>query len=141
RPTARRLRALTLVELLLVIGIIAILISILLPPLSHANEAARKAQCLSNLRQTHLAVVLYANTYRDAVPLGCWGGPPGYHQQNYMVWRLGQNVPIMFGLLWATNLLKAPQAFFCPSEIHPDNSRSEERRVGKEDRFQDEHKY
>ena len=115
-------RGFTLVELVVVIGIIAVLIAILLPVLGKAREAAQKAQCLSNLRQTHLALVLYASAYKDAVPLGCWGGPPGYHQQNYMVWRLGQNVPIMFGLLWATNLLKAPQAFFCPSEIHPDNS-------------------
>ena len=120
RP-CRRGRAFTLVELLVVIGIIAVLISILLPTLGRAREAAKKAQCLSNLRQTHLALMLYANAYKDAAPLGCWGGPPGYHQQNYMVWRLGQNVPIMFGLLWSTNLLKAPQTFYCPSEIYADS--------------------
>jgi hypothetical protein len=39
-----------------------------------------------------------------------------------MVWRLGQSTPIMFGLLWTTKLLQEPQAFYCPSEIHPDNS-------------------
>jgi prepilin-type N-terminal cleavage/methylation domain-containing protein len=111
----------TLVELLVVIGIIAVLIAILLPTLARAREAAQRATCLSNIRQTHLGLVLYASAYKDSVPLGCWGGPPSYHQQNYMVWRQGQNVPIMFGLLWTTGLLKAPQAFFCPSEIHPDN--------------------
>src|SRR5205823_14948902 len=95
RPTHRRQSGgFTLVELRVVIGIIAVLIAILLPTLAKAREAAQKAQCLSNIRQTHLVLVLYANAYKDGVPLGCWGGPPGYHQQNYMAWRLGQNVPI-----------------------------------------------
>src|SRR5436309_4816419 len=122
RPTHRRQSGgFTLVELLVVIGIIAVLIAILLPTLAKAREAAQKAQCLSNIRQTHLALVLYANAYKDGVPLGCWGGSAnGYHQQNYMAWRLNQNVPIMFGLLWSTGLMKTPQAFYCPSEIYPD---------------------
>src|SRR5256885_12523802 len=92
-----RRRAFTLVELLVVIGIIAVLISILLPSLARAREAANRTQCLSNMRQLYTALVMYSNQSKEAVPLGCWGG---YHQQNYMVWRLGQNQPIMFGLLW-----------------------------------------
>jgi prepilin-type N-terminal cleavage/methylation domain-containing protein len=118
---SRNKRGFTLVELLVVIGIIAVLVAILLPALGRAREAAQRTACLSNLRQLHLSLALYANTYKDAAPLGCWGGPPGYHQQNYMVWRLGQNTPIMFGLLWTTKLLQEPQAFYCPSEAHPDN--------------------
>src|SRR5205085_7059283 len=87
-PKKSRTRGFTLVELLVVIGIIAVLIGILLPSLARAREAAYRTQCLSNLRQTYLTLVLYSNTYKEAVPIGCWGG---YHQQNYMVWRLGQN--------------------------------------------------
>jgi prepilin-type N-terminal cleavage/methylation domain-containing protein len=114
-PGRRRGRGFTLVELLVVIGIIAVLISILLPTLSRARASAQRTQCLSGLRQLHLALVMYANTYNGAVPLGCWSG---YRQQNFMVWRLGQQQPIMFGLLWEARLMKTPQAMYCPADSH-----------------------
>src|SRR5688500_4065280 len=64
----RKRRGFTLVELLVVIGIIAVLISILLPALSRARESAYTTQCLSNLRQVGLYLNLYANEHKGFLP-------------------------------------------------------------------------
>jgi prepilin-type processing-associated H-X9-DG protein len=64
--------AFTLVELLVVIGIIAVLISILLPVLGKARESAIGVQCMSNLRQFAIADQMYVNQYNWHMP-GWWG--------------------------------------------------------------------
>ncbi len=67
----------TLVELLVVIGIIAILIGILLPSLSKARESAKRTQCLSNLRQIAVFLNMYANAHNQQVPVGTSSGFAG----------------------------------------------------------------
>jgi len=64
----RRVRAFTLVELLIVIGIIALLLAILLPTISAARRQANDVQCLSNVRQICQALFVYAASQRGFFP-------------------------------------------------------------------------
>ncbi|HYE18801.1 MAG TPA: prepilin-type N-terminal cleavage/methylation domain-containing protein [Tepidisphaeraceae bacterium] len=114
RPPAGR-KAFTLVELLVVIGIIALLISILLPALSKAREQAQQAACLSNLRQLGASMQLYANDFKDQIPIGYHGAQPwtGYFVVNQ------SGVTTLMGLMYASKHMETPQAYFCPSQPDP----------------------
>ena len=62
-PPVERRKAFTLVELLVVVGIIALLVTILMPSLGRAMALARRAVCGGNLKNIGLAVHLYANDH------------------------------------------------------------------------------
>jgi len=107
-------RGFTLIELLVVIAIISILASILFPVFARARENARRASCMSNLKQFGLAMMMYVQDYDETYPKAVSGGmdssPPGGAQ------NLG-------GTNWSWQQLLYPyhkslQIFYCPSGIN-----------------------
>src|SRR5437667_8455723 len=108
KPIHHRKSAFTLVELLVVIGIIAILIAILLPALNRAREAAARTQCGSNLRQLNIYLNLYANANKGAMPIFI---PSSLADNNYYLYARpasGNESFCGMGLLVASGIVPAP---------------------------------
>lgn len=112
-------RAFTLVELLVVIGIIGVLIGILLPTLGRARETARRTNCLSNLRQVGVVLRNYSVENQGYVPIGYRSG---FKQFNSMVYSKTSGKFCLFGILYLTKHMDSPEIFFCPSNEDPQSN-------------------
>jgi len=86
RRTTRNPQAFTLVELLVVIGIIAVLISVLLPALGKARQAANLIDCQARLGQMGQAMSIYTTINKGLLPWAAIDRPPGYTADQESTW-------------------------------------------------------
>jgi len=98
-------RAFTLIELLVVIAIIAILAAILFPVFARARENARRASCMSNLKQMGLSMMMYVQDYDETFPARYFANNPTQYW-----WQLLQPYA------------KSVQVFHCPSSPFTETS-------------------
>jgi len=125
-----RRRGFTLIELLVVIAIIAVLIALLLPAVQSAREAARRSQCVNNLKQLALSVMNYESVNGALPPTANNGAPAGVGQTNDFSMKVRLlpflEQPAMFNSLNQSYTAQAAQnttihnvqvkSFRCPSD-------------------------
>jgi len=114
-------RGFTLVELLVVIGIIAALIAILIPVLNRARIAAVKVKCLSNMRQCYAELMMYSTQSRGMVPIG-YGG---WKSLSNGMWDPYGSAPTgvwtgnftQMGILYQAHFMQSPLIWYCPGDL------------------------
>lgn len=116
-------RAFSLIDVLVTLAVISILIGLLLPTLSGVRETTRQLVCRSNTRQLGFGLALYADDYRDRLPLTIFT-TTGELQRTTQVRR--DTFPASWdgiGYLYSQEYLTAPGVFYCPSHSgsHPLN--------------------
>jgi len=116
----RRRGAFTLVELLVVIGIIAILVGLLLPTLSRAKEAANRTACLSNMRQLGTGLLEYSVKYKGYIPIGYMFKTTHQRMWNYAAFynRPDGYGAVILGWLVDARLIRDGKTYYCPSETN-----------------------
>lgn len=115
----------TLVELLVVVGIIAVLIAMFAPALTGARRQAHAVQCLSNQRQILAACMAYASANESRFPFEGWANPttPGSKVNNWLFNPMVAGLPpsrpgaVKTGLLWP--YLKDMRMYRCPVDDGP----------------------
>src|SRR5262249_15993433 len=112
-------RGFTLIELLVVIAIIAVLIALLLPAVQSAREAARRTQCVNNLKQIGLALHNYLSA-NDRFPMG---GTPQYDARNPTPagpyeWMNYSSFAMMLPYLEQTVVYNSCNLLVCPDTGH-----------------------
>jgi len=104
-----RIRAFTLIELLMVMGIIAILAALILSAIGHAKGSAHAITCRNNLRQWGTATQLYAADHRDFLPPEGWANPPLKPSQSvhtnswYVLLPQAIGLPSYYEMPWRSN--------------------------------------
>ena len=113
----------TLIELLVVIAIIAILAAMLLPALSQARKSARSSNCLNNLKQISMAIIMYGNDFDDNVCPARYkyvGSSETTNSSWIAMLYTGGNKPYSASTESAYGLVHR-KSFHCPESAHPES--------------------